>query len=69
MSCPRTQQNVPGALAPESSVLTMRPLRLPWHRKTGHKMDDVIGQLSSTGNENAIYHFECAVLCPLPSVP
>jgi len=30
-----------------------------WHRKTGHKMDDAIEELSITGKENVIHHFDC----------
>ena len=36
---------------------------------TGHKIDYAIGELSSTGNENVIHHFECVLLHSLPSVP
>ena len=35
---------------------------------TGHKIDYAIGELSSTGNENVICHFECVLLRSLPSV-
>ena len=38
-------------------------------RTTGHKLDDTIGELSSTGNENNIRHLECILLRSLPSVP
>ena len=36
---------------------------------TGHKIDDAIGELSSTGNENVICHFECILFPSLRSVP
>ena len=36
---------------------------------TGHKIDDTIGELSSTGNENVIHHFEGVFSHSLPSVP
>ena len=32
-------------------------------------MDDTIGELSSTGNENIINHFKCILSRSLPSVP
>ena len=38
-------------------------------RMTGHKIDDAIGELNSTGNEDVIRHSECVLLCSLPSVP
>ena len=37
-------------------------IRRAWHKKTGDKINDAIGELTSTGNENVIRHFEC-VLC------
>lgn len=40
-----------------------------WHRKTGHKMDDAIEELSITGNENVIHHFDCILSRSLPGVP
>ena len=43
--------------------------RLAWRRKTGDKLDDAVGELSSTGNENVIHHFECVLLYLLPCVP
>ena len=38
-------------------------------RMTWLKIDDAIGELSSTGNENIICHFECILFPSLPSVP
>ena len=37
-----------------------------YKRATGHKINDAIGNLSSTGNENVIRHFECVILHSLP---
>ena len=36
-------------------------IRRAWCRKTGDKINDAIGELSSTGNENVIPHFECVL--------
>ena len=36
---------------------------------TGLKIDDAIGELSSTGNENVTCHFECILFPSLRSVP
>ena len=40
-----------------------------WHKKIGDKINDAIGELTSTGNENVIRHSECVLLHLLPSVP
>ena len=49
-------------------ILKIR-FHLALHRKTGDKIDDAIGELSSTGNENVIHHFECILLHLLLCVP
>ena len=37
-------------------------IRRAWHKKTGDKINDAIGELTSTGKENVIHHFEYVLL-------
>ena len=40
----------------QECILKIR-IRHAWRRKTGDKMDDATGELSSSGNKNVILHF------------